>query len=288
MVPRCDYSRPSAIFILGITAWLASGCQNNYARFFHYKAAERHPRTQDVAVFAASKQSLENARERGLVMIGASAFRGPYTPESLAVDHAKQIAANIVLLEIRHLETRSGVLSVPTHHPGRNIVTSTHHRGSTDIDYGLCYGDTIRGDYSGTTTSTTTTPGYTTYSNVPYNVDIYGHRAYFLRDAPAETRSRSNVWGDSHATEPPGGGAGGAEDFGFDQATGQFYERSQSTQDDPSAVSETEVMCSATTKVFHRPGYKCAHNIEAADTIVFKSRTTATAFGCRPCEDCKP
>jgi len=110
----------------------------------------------------------------GATILGDAAWEGPFTDPEKARNKAATVGANIVCVSIDYSHTRSGVFNQSQYHAGQSTTLSTHHSGTV-------YGQAGPSSYSGTSTTTGYTPGYTTYSSVPYSVSRYDHSAVFLR-----------------------------------------------------------------------------------------------------------
>ena len=158
--------------ILGaVMMFVCCGCLTNYYDEYYVDTVKDNniPTKQSNDPVKLRTVITENAVldliEEGYVVIGYSAFRGTYTPMSLAVDTAEKLKASLVLLNIKYKETEtySSVTFMPS--------TSYSHVSGT-------YGGI--GQRSGTYSGSVTT---TTVNAIPIerSRNIYDHDAVFFR-----------------------------------------------------------------------------------------------------------
>lgn len=157
----------------------ATSCHNPYAKYYSSHSTERQERSKSVEVSPYTPDRLAKTTRDGATLLGDSRFCYTFSPKKLAIRHAKTVGANLVLLDITFRETMHGVVTLPMYHAGQTVTSTTYDTGSVSA-YGS--GGSAYGRYSGTSTTYTTLPGYTTYHPVPYTVHLYDHVAYFLRD----------------------------------------------------------------------------------------------------------
>lgn len=123
--------------------------------------------------------------EDGYVFIGSSVFSAPHCPWSCAIDQAKKIKANLVLLRKDFLrsETRTGITFVPS-------TSYSYSNGSINtFSYGNVYSNNNTYSYSGTANTTySRTTSTTTMNAVPYSydVDIFKQQAIFFKKKKPE------------------------------------------------------------------------------------------------------
>jgi hypothetical protein len=170
------------IAIIPVLMILVSGCVTapGYDRFYH---AETNATVSCVAysnvvvqVFKTDDELTSaycRALDNGAILLGQAAWGGPYTDPDQAKRRATSVGANLVLVSIGYSHTRTGSISLPQYHPGSSTTYSTHNSGTVSG-----YGGSAQ--YSGNSTTTAYSPGYTTYNNIPYSVDRYDHWALFL------------------------------------------------------------------------------------------------------------
>ena len=113
----------------------------------------------------------------GYGLVGSSSFHGRLADTSLAIEQARKIEAEIILIKSKYQSTHSGSMSMPVQEPGQMVTTN--HTGtiqSTLSPLNSMY-------YSGQ--SVTYIPGATTMYNIPYTVHRYEQTAvYFARVKP--------------------------------------------------------------------------------------------------------
>jgi len=132
------------------------------------------------------KSAYWGARDEGAVLLGQAAWEGPYTDPERAKPKAASVGANLVLVSIEYSHTRTGTMTLPQYNPGSTTSYSTYNSGNISGYGGSAY-------YSGRSTTTAYSPGYTTYNYVPYSVDRYDHWAVFLRHDNSGGASASQV-----------------------------------------------------------------------------------------------
>jgi len=110
-------------------------------------------------------------REEGYLMIGYSHFNAANAPEAHLVSQAKKVRATNVISYQQYTETVSGSTTLVL--PGIPQQQTTYHSGSI-------YGSGGHASYSGT--STTTVPGQSTVTSIPYTIHRYDFLAtYWVR-----------------------------------------------------------------------------------------------------------
>jgi tetratricopeptide (TPR) repeat protein len=168
-----------------------------YGQFYQPHADKQFPPTEHVQLFQYSKEALDNLAQNGYLVIGSSSFNGPDQSNYTAINQAKKVGADIVLLNSKYTGTAHGSLSLPEYHAPQTTTVTTHESGHINI-YGA--GGSAHGNFSGSSNSYITSPGYTTYKNVPFSIDRYDHLAVFLRKERDENNNQING-GTSEALE---------------------------------------------------------------------------------------
>ena len=141
------------------------GCGNSYAKFYqHYGVLQKYPLSTQVTIRQYSPEVLASAQVDGAELIGHSRFVDQRAPSERAVEHAKRVGANLLLIDIQYVGTTSETTRVPRHHPGRTVTSTTRNK---------VFGLTIK-----KSKTRTQLPGYTTYENVRFTSDKYQHEAY--------------------------------------------------------------------------------------------------------------
>lgn len=124
---------------------------------------------------AGGETDVLDLMEQGYVMSARSAFSGPYTPLSLAVDAAEKHSDALILADIRFKEIQksTSVVYVPTY--------------TTTYSYGTVFGRRMR-SYAGTHTSTTFNP-----VSVQNEIPVYDHDIMFFKKVDV-TKSYGVHW----------------------------------------------------------------------------------------------
>lgn len=153
------------IIVLFLLA-LNQGCMTGgYGQFYQPHADKQFPPSENVQLFQYSKESLDNLTQNGYLVIGSSSFNGPDQSNYTAINQAKKVGADIVLLNSKYTGTAHGSISLPEYHAPQTTTVTTHESGHINI-YGA--GGSAYGNFSGSSNSYITSPGYTTYKNVPF------------------------------------------------------------------------------------------------------------------------
>ncbi|OHB84320.1 MAG: hypothetical protein A2Z38_08395 [Planctomycetes bacterium RBG_19FT_COMBO_48_8] len=160
------------IMLLSALLLVMSGCSNPYTQFYtDYTEGINvlnDPRfivgTSEPKLFNGStiEQDRQRMLENGYMMIGASSFNGAGVRQRAAIEQAKKVYADTVIVYCQYRNTRSG--SMPLTFPD---TQTTYHSGSI-------YGSGGSASYFG---SSTTYGTKTTY--IPYSVDRYDYLATF-------------------------------------------------------------------------------------------------------------
>lgn len=183
-------SCPSAALpILPLVAALLGGCAtgNSYTEFYKdhtlNASLQLDPPAATAQVHlvseAASEAVVARLFQSGFVIVGQSHFTGALrNPEEQMLAHAKAVGAAHVVASIEHDGTATGTVPVVTYVPPERSTTQT--QGTVQANaYGPRATGTVQATYSETST-TETSPKFNT-THVPYSVDTYRYRAYFLR-----------------------------------------------------------------------------------------------------------
>jgi hypothetical protein len=167
---------------------LFASCQNPYSRFYTNTIPQDRerwllPHTGETQFFSTSESerqtSIDGLIRQGYIVIGYASFEAnaqDYTSALRA--KAKEVQADIVLLDSSYAGTRSGVMPLVTYQPGQNSTTYSSGQVNTNV-YGSGGYAQGTGNYSGT--STTTSPGTFNTQYVPYNVQRNNYGAVFFR-----------------------------------------------------------------------------------------------------------
>ena len=172
---------PAGTFLLSVVCALAlSGCSNPFSDFYQDTSTTMQGSVDEAATQAMrdpelfrSEQAVEDLRslaERGYGMVGYARFNSRAVDPALAVVQARKVGAELVLLSTRYTNTVSGVVPFTTQ--GLPQQVTTHFSGST-------WGSGGSSVFSGTATSTVPGPTITTF--IPYSVDRFDYLASFWR-----------------------------------------------------------------------------------------------------------
>lgn len=168
------------IAILSICFSLCQGCATpgGFGRFYQAETSVRYPPTQNVRVYTFSQDGLWALQNDGYEVIGQAHFNGPLAPPSQAIAQAKKVGAEVVLVDVRHTDTRQATLPITQYHaPQTTTIRSfSSASGSAYGSGGYAYGNA-----TGYGTSYVRTPGYTTTQFIPMTIMRYDHSAIFLR-----------------------------------------------------------------------------------------------------------
>ena len=179
------------LLLVMIVLLLINGCATNpYTQFFHFvpqmqgkQKASDHP--QLIAAQTEPRIYGSNDFEKDSILLyqegyrplGISSFTGPMKDPKLAIEQAKKIEAEIILIKSKYQSTHSGSMSIPVQQPGQ-MVTTTH---TGTVQPTLSPLNSMR--YSGQ--SVTYIPGVTTMHNIPYTVHSFEQAAvYFAKAKP--------------------------------------------------------------------------------------------------------
>ncbi len=175
-------SRTLCIFAVPALLFLFTGCiTNHYSRNYvsaeilsgknHKQSKESRGRVVLRLSVAATNEDAESEFkdfiEDGYVFLGSSVFSGEHCPWSFAIDQAKKVKADLVLLRENFMGV--GVALVPSYSSGTINAFS--------------YGNTHSGSYFGAKTTSNTNAG--SYSR---KVDVFKRQALFFgRQTPASS-----------------------------------------------------------------------------------------------------
>lgn len=146
------------------------GCSTiGYKKFYNQVAPTKYPTTSQVMLFGYRNVDLNEIYEllfSDYLIIGKSAFNGPYVKPARSIPYAKSIGADILITTSQFKETRTSFLnlSIPT-------VNTTYFSGYSGN--GSVYG-------VATTYGTKTT-------TVPIKVDRYDQHGIYLKNIDAVT-----------------------------------------------------------------------------------------------------
>jgi hypothetical protein len=153
---------------------LLSGCQSGFSQFYEDYSTPWQGQliapTGDPRVVPGggnADQVVASMFADGYVLIGVSSFNGPTESRTAAIQQARKVGAERIVLDVQYTNTNQGAIPLTT----QQVVTSTT-RGTASA-YGT--GGSAYGTYSGTTT---TTVPQTTY--IPYSVDRYDQMALYF------------------------------------------------------------------------------------------------------------
>jgi hypothetical protein len=183
---------------IGVTILVAltAGCQNPYDKFYtstippelNNRGLLPHTgETQFSSVSATEmKSSIETLVRRGYVVVGYAKFEskaGDYTSSLRA--KAQEVQADIVLMSSAFARTRSGVTRVLDYDPLQGSTTYSSGQVHSS-NYGLGGYIQPSGNFSSknmpqSPMSSTASPGTFSADYVPYNVQLNGYSACFLR-----------------------------------------------------------------------------------------------------------
>jgi hypothetical protein len=103
----------------------------------------------------------------GYVLIGKSLFNGPIEGRAAAIKKARDVGAEIIVLDVKYTNTNQGAIPITT----QQTTTSTT-RGNVSVYGG---GGPVNGTYSDTTTTFSPQTSY-----IPYSVNNYDQQALFF------------------------------------------------------------------------------------------------------------
>jgi hypothetical protein len=153
---------------------MLSGCQSGFSQYYEdYSvplSARLSPPTSDPRVVAGvgnAEQVISSMFVDGYVLIGKSLFNGPIEGRVAAIKKAREVGAEIIVLDVRYTNTNQGAVPITT----QQAMTSTT-RGNVSAYGG---GRSVVGTYSGTTTTVAPQTSY-----IPYSVNIYDQQALFF------------------------------------------------------------------------------------------------------------
>jgi len=162
------------ILALVLAAPLVSGCQSGFSQFYEdYSgpwqgqliAPSNEPRV--VSASGSIDDVVSSMWSDGYALIGISSFNGPNETREAAIDQARKVGAEIIVMNVQYTNTSQGAIPITT----QQTVTS-NTRGSVS-SYGAS--GPAYGTYSGTTT---TVVPQTTY--IPYAIDRYDQSAFYF------------------------------------------------------------------------------------------------------------
>jgi len=134
------------------------------------------PPSTKVSIYSFTESGLEELESQGYIILGHSSFNGPLQDQKIYQSFGKKIGVDIVLIKNTYTDTRQGSISLPSYSPGQTYnVTSSEHGtiGSLNKSY----------NYSSKSQSVITSPGTTSYQNVPIAVARYDQNAVYLRNS---------------------------------------------------------------------------------------------------------
>ena len=157
-----------------LTSALLSGCQSGFSQFYEDYSAPLRGRllapASDPRVIAGvgnSDQVIASMFVDGYALIGKSLFNGPIEGRAAAIKKAREVGAEIIVLDAKYTNTNQGSVPITT----QQATTSTT-LGNVSVYRG---GGSVVGTYSGTTT---TVSPQTTY--ISYSVNNYDQQALFF------------------------------------------------------------------------------------------------------------
>lgn len=186
--------------ILLIMSFLFSSCGaylNKKVNPFHFGMTKIDPqiykKTKKVNAYVYKENSVKYFLKRGYVIKAKSAFRNRYIHSDWAKLSAKQMGANIVLLDRQYVGSVSGRRALVFKVPGETYRVTSSTNGNIRYDsntdsylYGSnwdAYGtSTTSGNinHSSTTTTTIQAPDRYQATSVPYQHHYYDHFAVFM------------------------------------------------------------------------------------------------------------
>lgn len=163
----------NAWVIMSATLFLA-GCASGYSEFYQDYSEQWQPyvapSTAEPKVVSMSgdvDQVVNRMYADGYALVGISSFNGPVEERSAAIEQARKVGAERIVLDARYTNTNQGAIPFTT----QQAVTSTTS-GNVSA-YGR--GGAVYGTYSGTTTTMVPQTNY-----IPYAVDRYDQMAMFF------------------------------------------------------------------------------------------------------------
>ncbi len=151
--------------IITFLALLAQGCANlGHEEFYTQRAPIKYPPTKKIMVFEYGNVDLKEIYEilfSDFLIIGRSAFHGPYEDPKESVSFAKSIGADVFLATSQFEETRTSFINLST-----PASSTTDFSGYSGI--GSFYG-------TATTYGTKTT-------TIPITVNRYDQKGLYLRN----------------------------------------------------------------------------------------------------------
>lgn len=171
------------IIFSGISLYLCGGCANPYSQFYQDFTGGKNILEDPQVIISTDEPKLrkgtdpkddeKNMLEDGYCLIGHSCFNAGSVRQDTAVEQAKKVHADTVIVYSKYIHTLSG--SMPLTMPDTQTST-TYHSGSI---YGSGGGFA---NYSGT--SYTTTYGTST-TYIPYHIAKYDYLAtYWVKMKP--------------------------------------------------------------------------------------------------------
>jgi serine protease Do len=166
-----------------------SGCQNPYTQFYTNQLSPAwngwlQPHIGEAQFYSISgsvdfNTACDKLGREGYVVIGNASFEANARDYNSALrEKAKEVQADIVLVNQSFAGTMTGVMPLMTYQPGQSATTYSTGQVHANA-YGTGGYATGTANYSGV--STTTTPGTFSTNYVPYSVQRNNYSAYFLR-----------------------------------------------------------------------------------------------------------
>ncbi|WP_370258757.1 hypothetical protein [Marinobacter nauticus] len=150
--------------IILILLFVLSGCSIGHKKFFYQTAPTTYPPTEEVLVFEYQNVDIKEIYEllySDYLIIGKSAFNGPYESPHDAVQFAKSIGADVFISTSQFAQTKTSFVNIDT-----PDTTTTSFSG-----YGA------GGSFSGTATTFGTQT-----TTVPITVDRYDQEGLYLHN----------------------------------------------------------------------------------------------------------
>ena len=162
------------LILIGCACLILAACANGYSQYYTpvpvSSTVPVQPFTGEPTVIASSgnpSNDVDAMYTRGFGPIGSASFNGPLRGIAGAIDQAKKVGAQYVVVSQQFAQTVSGVIPITTFSP------QTTYTSGTVNAYGS--GGFATGNYNGTST---TYNQQTTY--IPYSVQRYDQRAIFF------------------------------------------------------------------------------------------------------------
>ncbi len=114
----------------------------------------------------------------GYSVIGVSTFNGAFTEQNKAINQAKEVGAQILLIGYKHTGSRQKIVPQTEYHPSQTATVQSYGSSNGNVNG---YGGSASGHVSGQSTTYITLPGYTTTEYVPVTIERYDHLAIYLR-----------------------------------------------------------------------------------------------------------